>query len=71
MLDPVNEVKEICEKLSPECQHILLRYAQVAQTAENAVRKSSDVAFCMDIGQKKKATDTELPLLFNVKEEYS
>lgn len=42
MPDPVNEVKDICDKLSPEYQHILLRYAQVAHTAENAVRKPSN-----------------------------
>ena len=63
MSDPVNEVKGICEKLSPEYQHILLRYAQVAYTAENAVRKSSSPASHADTGHKQKAADTELSLL--------
>ena len=42
MPEPVDEVKEICETLTPENQHTLLRYAQIAHVAENAVRKSSD-----------------------------
>ena len=71
MSNPVNEVKDICEKLSPEYQHILLRYAQVALTAENAVRKSSDPASCVETSFKQKAPVTDLPLSFDVKEGYS
>ena len=71
MPDPVNEVKDICEKLSPEYQHILLRYAQMAYTAENAVRKSSNPASCVKTGLKQKTSNTELFPLFGVKEEYS
>ena len=39
MADPIQEVKDLCAKLSPQYQHILLRYAQVALTAENAARE--------------------------------
>ena len=69
MSDPVNEVKGICEQLSPEYQHILLRYAQVAYTAENAVRKSSEPVTRVETCIKQKAPDTELSLFFDVKKE--
>ena len=42
MPEPIDEVKEICETLTPENQHTLLRYAQIAHVAENAVRKSTE-----------------------------
>ena len=48
MTDPIKEAKDICAKLSPQYQHIFLRYAQVALTAENSVKESAARACVID-----------------------
>jgi hypothetical protein len=40
MLDPVEEVRDICEKLTLEHQQTLLKYAQELYIAENAGEKA-------------------------------
>ena len=62
MSDPVNEVKDICEKLSPEYQHILLRYVQLAHAAETVARKSSQPNKAVDCRELSKKQVGEIPL---------
>ena len=54
MSDAVNEVKDIAEKLTPENQHILLRYVLIADAAEKSARKSSNASSCTETGTKGK-----------------
>jgi len=56
MVNPIQEVKELCKKLSEKNQHTLLRHAQVALIAENSARGTSPSSDVTDTKTQDKKT---------------